>query len=179
MDLMILEWIQTTFANTTMDAFFKGVTALGDHGLLWILVCIGLVLRKQTRLFGLVLGGVLLVELGVVEGFIKLLVGRERPYLAHDFTILIKAPSGSSFPSGHAASSFAAATYLFMKNRRWGAVALVMAFLIGFSRLYLFVHYPSDVLVGALLGSALGYLGYKLYVRYFEAIDLGSTPPQL
>ena len=88
---------------------------------------------------------------------IKPLVGRLRPfYIVHDIKLLIPEPYGYSFPSGHALSSFAASTVIFLNNKKLGLIALILAIMIAFSRLYLYVHYLSDVLVGALLGVMVG-----------------------
>ena len=79
-----------------------------------------------------------------------------------EWELLIQAPTSYSFPSGHTMSSFEGAVSIFLFSRRWGAAALVMAALIAFSRMYLFVHFPTDVLVGLLLGVFHGWLVYKL-----------------
>ena len=76
--------------------------------------------------------------------------------------LLIKAPKDYSFPSGHTMASFAAATVLIYMNRKVGIVAMVLTVLIAFSRLYLYVHYPTDVLGGIITGAIAGYIGYKL-----------------
>ncbi len=80
---------------------------------------------------------------------------RPRPFqlISRDIRLLIPPPSGWSFPSGHSCASFAAATAVFLRDRRFGAAALVLAALIAFSRVFLFVHYPTDVLAGAALGA--------------------------
>lgn len=167
-DLKILLWIQEVLANPFLDTVMPWITLLGDHGYIWIALVIYFLCRKNTRWLGLFLGLTLLVELGVVEGIIKQLVQRPRPFTIIDIDLLIKAPSSTSFPSGHTASSFAAATYLMFNKRKIWPLAMVLASLIAFSRCYLFVHYPSDVIVGMILGSLLGYLGYKAYTYVFE-----------
>ena len=101
----------------------------------------------------------LLIVLVVCNLTLKPLVDRTRPFAANGFEgLLIAAPTDPSFPSGHTASSFAAAAAWFRRDKRWGSAALVLAALIAFSRLYLYVHYPSDVLAGAALGIAAAFL---------------------
>ena len=111
----------------------------------------------------------LLVTFLIGEIGLKNLIMRERPLVA-DPTVqqLIPLPSGSSFPSGHTASSFTAAWILWKADRKFGAAGLALAVCIGFSRLYLFVHYPTDVLGGAVLGIACAQGIYLLAKRYMR-----------
>ena len=88
---------------------------------------------------------------------------RIRPYECYScIDILINAPKDYSFPSGHTTISFAAAVPVFLRNKKWGIATLVMASLIAFSRLYLYVHYPSDILGGMVLGIIVGVITYRL-----------------
>ena len=94
---------------------------------------------------------------------LKPLIGRIRPFNVQDaITLLIAAPLDYSFPSGHTMSSFAAAMVLLLTDRRMGIPAMLLAGLIAFSRMYLYVHYPTDILGGALLGILCGYLGCRI-----------------
>ncbi len=165
LDLSILEWIQRVFSSPIMNTVMVSVTKLGDNGFIWIVMVLLFLTTRKTRILAVGLALVLLVELGLVEGFIKLIVQRPRPFTEVDIHLLIPAPNSTSFPSGHTASSFAAAGYLLFLKRKEAPLALFLAVIIAFSRLYLFVHYPTDVLGGGVLGLLLGYLGSLLYTR--------------
>lgn len=165
MDINILLFLQS-IRNGIFDIFFTIITHLGDAGAIWILLFGILLIKKETRSLAIWGFIVLIMDTIIVSGIIKPIVSRPRPFVSNDITPIIKAPFGYSFPSGHAASSFAAATYLYFKNFKYKKVVLILAFLIAFSRLYVFVHYPSDVLVGAIIGSSIGYIGYRLSIIY-------------
>ena len=128
-------------------------TYLGEAGALWIAASLVFLAIKKTRKMGIYMLICLAITYLINDIILKNIFERLRPFVA-DSTIelLIKAPSGYSFPSGHSASSFAAATTIFMFNRRLGIGALCVAFLIAVSRIYFSVHYPSDVLCGITLG---------------------------
>ena len=97
----------------------------------------------------------------------KPLIARTRPFDANNLKdiLLIKAPKDYSFPSGHTMASFAAATVLIYMNRKVGIVAMVLAVLIAFSRLYLYVHYPSDVFAGMIFGILSAIISIKLLAK--------------
>ena len=141
-----------------LDAVMPVVTSLGDLGIVWIAVAAFLFfLKKEKKWAGLMLCA-LLATVVLGDGIIKPIIERMRPFLSDPhIVLLIPPPSGFSFPSGHSGSSFAAATVLCFYHKKAGAAALLLAFLIAFSRLYLSVHYPSDVLAGALLGVAVAF----------------------
>lgn len=152
-DLVILEFIQNTFRCAFLAPVMAALSYMGEAGAIWILAGIIMLFFKKTRLVGAMAltamaAGYLFGEIGV-----KNLVCRPRPFVANpDMVLNIAPPSGYSFPSGHSCSSFAAATVMFLRDKRYGIPALVLAALIAFSRLYNFVHFPSDVLCGILLG---------------------------
>ena len=108
------------------------------------------------------------LEFAVCNGILKPLIARPRPCdLNSAIQLLIPRPGDDSFPSGHSGISFAAVGALFAAKSRLWVPAFVLALIIAFSRLYLYVHWPSDVLVGALLGILLGFLAERL-VRYLQ-----------
>ena len=111
--------------------------------------------------------GAMLLGLLIGEVTIKNIVCRPRPFqeLSRDIQLLIPPPSGWSFPSGHSCASFAAATAIFLRDKRWGTGALLLAALIAFSRVFLFVHYPTDVLAGSALGVACALVSSYGYGR--------------
>ena len=171
-ELGILDFIQETFRCTFLDVFFPIVTKFGDGGIFWIAVSVLLLFFKKTRRTALMMGaaltlGVLIVNLGV-----KPLVGRIRPYdLNPAVELLVPALSDYSFPSGHTLACFECTTVLMVRDKRFGIPALVLSILVALSRLYLYVHYPSDVLVGLLLGIFFGWCGMKLVGYLLDRYD--------
>lgn len=114
-------------------------------------------------IFGLIFGNLTL----------KNIFQRPRPFdtpgaLLDGDSLLIPRPGEYSFPSGHTTSSFAAAVGIFLFNKKWGIPALIMAALIAYSRLYVYVHFPTDILGGILLGTACALLAYFLWTKYME-----------
>jgi undecaprenyl-diphosphatase len=152
-DSSVLFFIQQHVRSDFLDPLMTAITSLGDIGFIWLIGAALLLVQKKYRKHGLLLLGVLLLCLLVGNFGLKNLIGRTRPCIAYPGTpLLIPVPSGSSFPSAHSMTSFAAAGVLFAANRRYGVAAFAVAAAIAFSRLYLFVHYPSDVLAGMLIG---------------------------
>ncbi len=150
--------------NPVTDFLMPLVTALGNGGMVWIALAAALLLGKRTRKFGLLIGASLLAASLLGNLALKPLIARPRPFLAMpEVPMLIDRPGGYSFPSGHTISSFAAAMVLWFYSWKLALPATVLAAAIGFSRVYLFCHYPADVLVGALLGSAVAVLLALLY----------------
>lgn len=158
-----------------LDGLFPLITALGDGGFIWILCGVGFLFTKRTLSFGAAL--LLALALGALIGnvWLKNLVQRPRPFAAEPLTLLIPPPGGFSFPSGHSTAAFAGATMLYAKDRFLGRGALVLAALIAFSRVYLYVHYPTDVLCGALLGMGCGIFVSRVWRRATAGRTL--TPP--
>ena len=152
MDLAILQFIQEHFRSSIADTFFVTVTFLGNSGLIWLLLSVCFLCAKKYRRLGFVLLAALAVTFLLGDVALKNCIQRPRPFQEVPVELLISPPGSFSFPSGHTSSSFAAAAAVYRFRKSWGAGAFVLASLIGFSRLYLFVHYPTDVLAGAALG---------------------------
>lgn len=154
LDGNILLFIQEHIRQAWMEPFWKFITSLGDSGWFWIVASVVLLIPKRTRLVGV--AGLLALALGalITNVALKNLVARIRPYEVVDgLQLLIERQHDFSFPSGHTCASFAAAAvYCKFLPRVWGIGSIVLAVLISFSRLYIGVHYPSDVLVGMLIG---------------------------
>lgn len=158
-DLTVLQWIHSTFTSPALDYLMPKITALGNGGIVWIVTALVLLCRKQYRKYGFTLIVGLLAGVLVGNVFLKNLIERPRPsWNDLPFTLLIANPLDYSFPSGHTLASVIAATILTMSNKKFGYIAIPLACLIAFSRLYLFVHYPSDVLGAALIGLLIGVL---------------------
>lgn len=171
-DLSILAWIQMHLVSPFCDVFFKLITHLGDGGIFWILIAVIMLFFKQTRKTGLMLGAALILGVIFGNGIIKNLFQRVRPFDLEDALVrvpLIPKPEDWSFPSGHTLASFEAATVLMIREKRFGIPALVLAVLIAFSRLYLYVHFPSDVFIGALMGVLFGFLGVLIVNKIWKA----------
>lgn len=164
LDGNILLWIQEYVRNDFLTPIFKFITGLGDEGYVWIAIAILLVFFKQYRKAGFAVGVSLLGSLIFNNTLIKNMVRRVRPYrVLETLTILIEEPGEFSFPSGHTSSSFAAGVVLYLLlPKKYGVPAMILAFLIGISRLYVGVHYPTDVMAGAVLGTLLAIGSVKL-----------------
>lgn len=154
-----LLFLQENVRNPVLNSIMIFITTLGDKGYLWIAATVILLIPKKTRKIGIISGVALLGSLIVNNEIIKNLVRRPRPFMTFtELRILIPRPSQFSFPSGHSSSSFAAAAVFYRYlPKKFGVPAMVMACLIAFSRLYIGVHYPTDVLAGAMVGVGLSY----------------------
>jgi undecaprenyl-diphosphatase len=153
------------------------ITVCGDAGIFWIACAVVLLFFPKTRKIGLGMGIAMAMGLLVCNVTLKPLVARSRPY---DFQIkelgktwndillagklLVETPHDFSFPSGHTIASFEAATVLLINNKKFkvGIPALILAILIAFSRLYLYVHYPTDVIFSVFAGILFGFIGHLL-----------------
>ena len=163
LDWGILHWIQTYLACPALDAIMPRLTLLGDIGFIWILTGVVLLCTKKHRRTGILL--LLGLLCGALAGnvVLKNLVARPRPcWLDESVQLLIATPKDFSFPSGHTAASFAAVFALRASGSPLWKPALVLAAGIAFSRLYLYVHWPTDVLGGILVGAAAGWAGARL-----------------
>ena len=165
-ELSILDWIQTLH-TPFLDKIMVFITRLGDVGIIWIVLSIVLLLIPKTRKSGAVMVAALVVDVLLCNIVLKKLVARTRPYDVNTGVHLLVAKLHDySFPSGHTAASFASLTALYLAGEKklW-KFALVLACLIAISRLYLYVHYPTDVLGGILFGVISGYLGYRKVLK--------------
>ena len=158
-DLAILDFIQTHMQCGFLDFIMPYVSAIANHGIVWIALTIILLCFKKTRKIGIAMAVALLIQSVAINNIIKPLVERPRPFTVNAaFNLLISPPSDYSFPSGHTGASFACTVVMYLGKNRWWPAAGVLALLIAFSRMYLYVHYPSDILVGALIGTAAAWL---------------------
>lgn len=157
LDWSILHWIQNTLTCPALDFLMPKITLLGNGGMIWLLAAGVLICTKKYRKQGILLLCSLAVGVLVGNVLLKNLVARPRPcWLDNSVRLLIANPTDYSFPSGHTLSSVIGATVLTKANRRFGYAAIPLAALIAFSRLYLYVHFPSDVLAAAVLGIVIG-----------------------
>ncbi len=172
LDFAILDFIQRNFANTFTDMFMRLFTHLGDYGALWIITAIVMLMFKKTRKAGICLAVSLFATAIIGNVILKNIFARLRPYIVQNFAIIISAPGGYSFPSGHTSSSFAAATALSLHYKRYAPLFYAVAALIGFSRIYLYVHYPTDVLAGAIVGVAVAIVCHKIIQKRNNALGV-------
>ena len=168
-DFRVLDFIREHLRSAALDLIMPLITALGDGGMIWIILSAAFLLFKKTRRLGFAMSAALIIEALLCNVIIKTAVSRVRPYdINSAISLLIKPPSDSSFPSGHTGASFAAASALLFSKSRLAAPALLLALAIGFSRLYLYVHFPTDVIFGALLGTVSGFIGAMIIGRVYK-----------
>lgn len=165
MDFYILDFIQSHIRCDFLDFLFSRITMLGNAGIIWIIICLCLILKKDYRKAGICILLAMLIGNLLGEQVIKPFVARPRPFIQRSFHLIIPAPSGYSFPSGHTASSFCAALFLTLVDRRFAVPAYLLAAAIAFSRLYLYVHFPTDVFAGVILGTLCALIVYFLLYR--------------
>ena len=159
-EFAILDWIQANLRNPILDLLMPALTTLGNSGLVWIILAGVLMFMPKYRKAGAAVMAGLVLEVICCNLVLKPLVARVRPCDVNTAVqLLIARPGDFSFPSGHTGASFAATAALYC-SRSWIWIpSLMLAVLIAFSRLYLYVHYPTDVLAGMLLGVMAGWLG--------------------
>ena len=176
-DLPILDWMAANLKCAFLDFIMPLITVLGDAGIFWIAAAVVLLLIPKQRKAGLSMGIALLIGLVVCNMILKPWVGRIRPYdyqLEHfgkTIELLVATPHDYSFPSGHTIASFEAAVALTVHNRKLGIPAMILAVLIAFSRMYLYVHYPTDVLASVVLGTAIAFLGCFIAKNLFSLLE--------
>lgn len=171
-ELKILDFIQEKLTCPFLDAVMPIITSLANGGILWIISALVLICLKKTRKTGFSVGLALILGFIIGNLILKNAVARIRPYdMNSQIEILVNKLSDYSFPSGHTLASFEAASVLLIRNRRLGIPAIVLATLIAFSRLYLYVHYPTDVLAGAVLGIIIAVFASRLTGKLYSAYE--------
>ena len=161
-ELKILDFIQTLHIPL-LDKIMVGITSLGDAGIIWIILTVIFLVMPKTRRTGSIMLAALIVQTILCNVILKNLFARTRPYDVNTtIQLLVPKLKDFSFPSGHTSASFTIVSALyFAKDSLWKP-ALVLACLIAVSRLYLYVHYPTDVIGGLVLGILSGYAGYRV-----------------
>ena len=153
-DFVILDAIQEHLRCAFLDAVIPAMTHLGI--VIWIAAALVLMCIKKYRLCGISMGAGMISGLLVGNALLKNLIQRDRPCWINDAVqLLVEIPDDYSFPSGHTLASFISAIVIFRYDRRWGTAALIFAAFMAFTRLYLYVHFPSDILGGILLAAAV------------------------
>lgn len=164
-DISILNLIQN-LKSPLMDKIMTTITAFGNMGIFWILLIIIFLTTKEYKKMAKYMIICLLVNIIIVNLIIKPAVGRQRPFeIVDGIKLLVLKPQDPSFPSGHSAISFCMLTVilLFSKSKSLKIITSILAVLIAFSRLYLYVHFPSDVFSGIIIGVFVAILTLKFY----------------
>ena len=166
-DLPILEWIRANVWCEVLDVAMPIITTFGDGGIFWIAWSVLLMFFPKTRKTGLGMAFALAMGLVVCNLTLKPMVARIRPYdLQAELGVTINLLQGAmhdfSFPSGHTIASFEAATVLLKNSKKMGIPAYILAIMVAFSRLYLYVHYPTDVIASIILGTIFALIGNAL-----------------
>jgi len=164
MELNILYFIQS-LRSTSLDKIAVLIfnNFVGDKGQFWVYLSLACFLFKKTRKMGICMLLSYIISYFIGDNILKDLIARPRPSMVDEsIELLIKRPSSYSCPSVHAALAFSVAYSMFLNNKPLGIAALVFASLIGFSRMYFFVHYLSDVVLGALIGLLIAFIINKL-----------------
>lgn len=166
-DFMVLEYIREHLRNGFLDNIMPVVTAFGNMGMFWVVVALIISAKRKYRKCSITM--MIGMILGVILGnfVVKNIVRRDRPCWINEIgDMLIANPQDFSFPSGHTMSSFIAATILFYYDKRLGVPSFGVALLIAFSRMYLYVHFPTDIIGGAMLGVGIAIMTVSLTNRY-------------
>lgn len=147
--------------NDVLDVIMKTFTYMAEKGIFFIILGIALLFSSKTRKCG----AYILISMGlgfiIGNGLVKNWVARPRPcWIDTSVPLLIPNLTDYSFPSGHTMAAFECAVTIFLFNKKWGIPAIIIACLIGLSRMYLFVHFPTDVLAGAIFGTLFALCTY-------------------
>ncbi|MDO5047293.1 MAG: phosphatase PAP2 family protein [Anaerococcus sp.] len=164
-EISILNAIQN-LRSEPLDKLMVTITALGNLSILWISIIVVILTMMKNKRVGEVMVIGFILNLLIVNLILKIAVGRTRPYEVAKFEdLLIHGLSDNSFPSGHTSYAFTFfAIFLLLSKSRFLKIYMgILAFLMGFSRLYLYVHYPSDVIAGAIIGVFLAIGAVKIY----------------
>ena len=186
-DTAVLEFFQRLH-TPVLDKLMILFTNLGEYGFIWIFIGIilfmnpGIYGRKQktekqcshtflsgSRMTGIMVLSALLIGLIVGNGILKNVIARPRPcWRITDIPMLIQIPNDYSFPSGHTLAAFEAVSVLLLRKEKIAVPALVLGILIACSRMYLFVHYPTDILAGLILGLIIGCSTVWVYQKMWK-----------
>ncbi len=167
LEMPVLEWLHALHGNAVLDGFMLFVSWLGNGGMVFIALTVLFLCFRRTRKLGGVCASALVLDALIVNAVLKPLVARARPFAGGVFELLLEAPGDYSFPSGHTAAAFAFAFALEPAGKKWRAAAVAFACLTGFSRMYLTVHFPTDVVCGAAIGALCGKAAVFLWKKAF------------
>ena len=175
-DLPILDWIAANIWCPFLDVAMPIITMFGDAGIFWIAVAVLFMITKKHRKTGIGMMLALMMGLLICNIWLKPTVARIRPYdfqmeyFMKEIPLLVGTMHDFSFPSGHTIASFEAAVVILLNNKKLGIPAMILAVLIAFSRLYLYVHYPTDVIFSIFLGSIFDLIGNFLAQKIMDQL---------
>ena len=175
-DLPILDWIAANIWCPVLDVAMPIITMFGDAGIFWIAVSVLFLITKKHRKTGIGMALALIMGLLICNIWLKPTVARIRPYdfqmeyFMKEIPLLAGTMHDFSFPSGHTIASFEAAVVILLNNKKLGIAAMILAVLIAFSRLYLYVHYPTDVIFSVLLGTIFAFIGNYLAPKVMDKL---------
>ena len=177
-EIKILNFIQEHLRLDFLDDLMVLLTRLADDGICWIVLAIALICFKPSRKMGISLAVALTLGLIVGNIGLKNIFARPRPYTVNPDIVpsmLIDRLKSYSFPSGHTRCCFESGMAMFLCDKRWGKAAFVLGGFIGFSRMYLYMHYPADVLAGAFLGLLDGFVAFIIVDKVYKLIENKSS----
>lgn len=161
LDWSCLGWIQDNLRCGFLDFVMPGITSLGNYGIFWILTAVALLFTKKFRKCGIMMLVGLIIGVLIGNLCLKPLIARDRPcWLDPSVQTLIPIETDFSFPSGHTLASVISAVVLTLNDRRFALAAIPLAVLIAFSRLYLYMHFPTDVFAAIILGIVIAFAAY-------------------
>ena len=175
-DLPVLDWIAANLWCPVLDAVMPVITLLGDAGIFWIAIAVLFIFTRKYRKTGIGMMFALMMGLLVCNIWLKPTIARIRPYdfqmdyFLKEIPLLVGGMHDFSFPSGHTIASFEAAVVILLNSKKLGIPAMILACLIAFSRLYLYVHYPTDVIASILLGTVFAFVGNFLAQKVMEKL---------
>ena len=174
LDGNILLYIQEYLRSDFMTPIWKFITALGNAGWFWILLTIILLIPKKTRRIGVASAIALFIGSLITNVALKNIVARTRPYeVVEGLNLLVGKAHDFSFPSGHSCASFASAFAIYKTApKKYGIAALILASLIAFSRLYVGIHYPTDVIAGIIIGIVSAVISVLIIKKYEDKKSL-------
>lgn len=177
-DLPILDWIQANLQSSFLDTVMPIITLFGEGGIFWIAWAAILLFIPKYRKTGIGMLLALIMGVLICNVTLKPLVRRIRPYDFQEqhygilINLLIDRMHDYSFPSGHTIASFEAAVVLLLNDKRMGIPAMVICVLVTLSRLYLYVHYPTDVIFSIFAGTLFAFLGNALAPKVLDKLPV-------
>ena len=176
-DLAVFRWIQT-IQTPVLTEIMRVVSLVGTKGAIFFLLGFVLLIWRKTRKVGVAVLGALAITTVCNSVIVKELLARPRPFqldynwwtAVYHYPGFVEQPDSFSFPSGHTAAAFAAATAVFAQSRKGGVLLTLFGCLMAFSRVYLEVHYCTDVLFGALFGFFYALIAVAIVKHYYPLV---------